>query len=267
MKEVISQLKTVGVDAGLKIIYALVIIFIGGKLIKLVLRLIKNSRAAKRMDPTVEGFVHGFVKIALYIVLFISAAGVLGIPLTSFITLLASAGLAIGMSLQGGLANIAGGLIILIFKPFKVGDYIDNHNDSGTVMKISIFYTYLQTPDNRMVYIPNGTLANQEFINYTQNEERRLDFDLGVSYDSDIKEVKEIIKKVIDEQKEINKEKEIFVRLTDYLDSSLKITVRVWVNKADYFNVKFNLLERIKEEFDKHHIVIPFNQLDVHLDK
>ena len=173
MKEFLLQLKSVGIDAIFKIVEALLVLFIGSRIINFVMKKIKNGRIAKRIDPTVEGFINGFVKIGLYIALFLSVASLLGLPLTSFITVLGSAGLAVGMALQGGLANIAGGLIILWFKPFVVGDFIDNHTDCGTVSKISLFYTKLVTPDNRTVYVPNGTLANQEFINYTKNNERR----------------------------------------------------------------------------------------------
>ena len=181
------------------------------------------------------------------------------------VTVLGSAGLAIGLALQGGLSNIAGGIIILLFKPFKVGDFIDTHADSGPVKGISLFYTTLVTPDNKVISIPNGNLANQATVNYSKETTRRLDIDVSVSYKNDINEVKKILNGILSKEKRILIEKDIFVGLTNYLDSSMTYTIRVWVNSGDFFNVKFDLLEKIKEQFDSKNIEIPYNQLDVHI--
>lgn len=267
MDKLLDKLNDLWVDAGLKIIYVLLILIVGGKLIKLITKLIKKGRFFNKLDKSVSGFLLSFIKITLNIILIIIMAGIIGIPSTSIITLLGSAGLAIGLALQGGLSNIAGGLIILIFKPFRVGDFIDTHTDSGTVKNISIFYTTLITPDNRIISIPNGNLANFASVNYSGEEERRLDINLDVSYDNDIEHVKRAINNVINKDKRINKEKDIFVRLTDYKESSMQYTIRVWVNKEDYWMVKFDLLEEIKKEFDRENISIPYNQLDVHIEK
>ena len=191
----------------------------------------------------------------------------LGVPLTSMVTVLGSAGLAIGLALQGGLSNIAGGIIILLFKPFTVGDFIDTHVDSGTVRGISLFYTTLVTPDNKIISIPNGNLANQTTVNYSKETTRRLDIDVSVSYKNDILEVKKILNSTLGKEKRIIKDKDVFVALTNYAASSLTYTIRVWVNSGDYFNVKFDLLEKIKEQFDEKNIEIPYNQLDVHIQK
>lgn len=267
MEKLLTKLNDLWVDAGLKVIYVIVILFIGSKLIKLLIKLIKKAKGFNKLDKSVASFLLSFLKATLYIVLIITIAGIIGIPSTSIITLLGSCGVAIGLALQGGLSNIAGGLIILIFKPFKVGDFIDTHTDSGTVKSISIFYTTLLTPDNRTVPIPNGSLANSSLVNYSKEKDRRLDISIDVSYDNDIDKVKKTLNSIIDKEKRINKEKDIFVRLTNYKESSIEYTIRVWVDKDEFWNVKFDLLECIKKEFDKENITIPYNQLDVHIEK
>ena len=267
MEKLLDKLNDLWVDAGLKLIYVIAILIIGGKLIKLIIKLIKKGRGFNKLDKSVSSFLLSFINITLNILLFIIIAGVIGIPSTSIITLLGSAGVAIGLAMQGGLSNIAGGLIILIFKPFKVGDFIDTHTDSGTVKDISIFYTTLITPDNRIVSIPNGSLANSSSVNYSNQNERRLDIDLDVSYENKVDDVKKCINKVLDKEKRIIPEKDKFVRITNYKDSSICYTIRIWVSKDDYWDTKFDLLENIKKEFDKDNISIPYNQLDVHIDK
>ena len=267
MEKLLDKLNELWVDAGLKLIYVIVILVVGGKLIKLITKLITKGKAFNKLDKSVSSFLLSFIKITLNIILLITIAGIIGIPSTSIITLLGSAGVAIGLAMQGGLSNIAGGLIILIFKPFKVGDFIDTHTDSGTVKNISLFYTTLITPDNRTISIPNGNLANSPSVNYSNQKERRLDIDLDVSYNNSIDDVKKVINDVLKKEKRIDQEKEIFVRVTEYKDSSIKYTIRIWVNKDDYWSIRFDLLENIKKAFDKENIVIPYNQLDIHIDK
>ena len=267
MEKLLDKLNDLWVDAGLKLIYVIVILFVGGKLIKLLIKLIKKGRGFNKLDKSVASFLLSFIKVTLYLLLLITIAGIIGIPSTSIITLLGSCGVAIGLALQGGLSNIAGGLIILAFKPFKVGDFIDTHTDSGTVKSISIFYTTLITLDNRIVSIPNGNLANSSTVNYSKETERRLDINIDVSYDNDIELVKKTLNNIVNKEKRINKEKDIFIRLTEYKDSSMVYTIRVWVSNSEIWNVKFDLLENIKKEFDKENISIPYNQLDVHINK
>lgn len=266
MEKLLEKLNDLWVDAGLKLIYVIVIWFVGAKFIKILLRLIKKGRLFNKLDKSIASFLISFINITLYVILIITIASIIGIPSTSIITLLGSAGVAIGLALQGGLSNIAGGLIILIFKPFKVGDFIDTHADSGTVKSISLFYTTLVSLDNRIISIPNGNLANSVSINYSKEQERRLDINMDISYDNDIEKVKKVIHNVLNKEPRINKEKEAFVRLTEYKDSSMVYTIRVWVNNSDLWNVRFDLLEKLKYEFDKNNIVIPYNQLDVHID-
>ena len=267
MEILLDKLNELWVDAGLKLIYVILILVIGSKLIKLITKLIKKGRVFNKLDKSVSSFLLSFINITLNILLFIIIAGVIGIPSTSIITLLGSAGVAIGLAMQGGLSNIAGGLIILIFKPFRVGDFIDTHSDAGTVKDISIFYTTLVTVDNRTISIPNGSLANSSIVNYSHQKERRLDIDIDVSYENNIDDVKKCINKVIDNEKRIIKDKEKFARITSYKESSICYTIRVWVLKEEYWDTRFDLLENIKREFDKNNITIPFNQLDIHIDK
>ena len=267
MEKLFDKLNDLWVDAGLKLIYVLIILFVGGKLIKLLIKLITKGRGFNRLDKSVASFLISFTKVTLNILLFITIASVIGIPSTSIITLLGSAGVAIGLAMQGGLSNIAGGLIILMFKPFKIGDFIDTHSDSGTVTNISLFYTTLHSPDNRTVSIPNGILANSPLVNYSSQKERRLDIDLDVSYNNSIDDVKKCIMGVLNKEKRIISDKEVFVGITNYKDSSICYTIRVWASNDNYWNLKFDLLEKIKKEFDKQNISIPYNQLDIHIDK
>ena len=265
MEKLLDKLNDLWVDAGLKLIYVIIILFVGGKLIKLLTKMIKKGRGFNKLDKSVSSFLLSFIKVLMNVLLWITIAGVIGIPSTSIITLLGSCGVAIGLALQGGLSNIAGGLIILMFKPFKVDDFIDTHTDSGTVKSISLFYTTLVTPDNRVISIPNGNLANSVTVNFSKQADRRLDINIDVSYDNDIELVKKTLNEIINKEKRINKEKDVFARLTEYKDSSMIYTIRVWVNSTDFWNVKFDLLEKIKYEFDKNNISIPYNQIDVHM--
>ena len=267
MDKLLEKLNELWVDAGIKLVYVLIIAIVGGRLIKLITKLITKSRGFKKIDKSVASFLLSFIKVTLNIILLVVIAGIIGIPSASIITLIGSAGVAIGLAMQGGLSNIAGGIIILIFKPFKVGDFIDTHTDSGTVKSINLFYTTLTVIDNRTVSIPNGVLANSAVVNYSNEKERRLDITLDISYNNKINDVKKSINRVLSKEKRIIKEKEVFVRLTNYKDSSMEYTIRVWVLKEEYWNVKFDLLENLKDEFDQEGIVVPYNQLDIHVDK
>lgn len=267
MEKLWDKLNDLWVDAGLKLIYVIIILIVGGKLIKIVTKLLKKGRGFNRLDKSVSSFLLSFIKVTLNVVLLVTIAGIIGIPSTSIITLIGSAGVAIGLAMQGGLSNIVGGITILIFKPFRVGDFIDTHTDSGTVKSISLFYTTLVTIDNRVISIPNGNLANSATVNYSKESERKLEIKMDVSYDNDIDLVKKTLTDLVKKDERIKQDKEIFVRLTNYKDSSMEYTIRVWVENSEYFNIRFDLLEAIKKEFDKKKINIPYPQLDVHLNK
>ena len=233
-----------------------------------ILKLFKKSRVYNKIDKSLATFILSFSKITLYIALLMSVASILGVTLTSFITLIGSAGVAIGLSLQGGLSNIAGGIIILLFKPFQVGDYVDTHVDSGTVRAISLFYTTLVTPDNKVISIPNGNLANEATVNYSKEKTRKLEINFDISYKNNMDKVKEVITSLYKDDKRIINEngKEPFLRITNYKDSSVTYTLRLWVKNSEFWDIKFDILERSKVSFEKENIEIPYPQLDVHID-
>lgn len=247
------------------IVAALLIWFIGKKVIKLVLKITKHALEKADIDDGVETFLMSLIRILLYGVLIVVLAGTVGINTTSVITLLGSAGLAIGLALQGSLSNFAGGVLILVLKPFRIGDYIVVNGMEGTVTSIDIFYTKLRTGDNRVVVLPNGTLSNSDLINASQEKIRRVDVMACVDYGSDIKKVKEILFD-IGSNLEYSFEDEghpIQVYVSSYEASSIDVGLRFWVNAGDYWKAKWTVNELMKEKFDAAGISIPFNQLDV----
>lgn len=266
MEKTLEKLNEILVTSGLSIVKAILVLIIGFKLGNFIIKLIKKGKGFNKLERGVQTFLLSFLNIAIKIVVIISACTILGIPMTTIIALLSSCALAIGLSLQGSLSNLAGGLMILLFKPFKVGDYIDTHSDAGTVLDITMFYTTLVTVDNKEIILPNGTLSNTSIINYSKMPKRRIDLIFTTSYKNNIDKVKKIINQVISKQ-ELVLDEEKFVRLSKHGDSYLEFTVRVWVKTNDYFTVYYDLLEQVKVAFDKNDIEIPYPQLDVHLDK
>ena len=267
MDKVLDKLVDGGVDFGLKLIGFLLIIIVGFKIVNVLMKLLKKGRGFGKLEKSVQTFIVSFFNISLKVVIFITALANIGVPMTSLITVLGTAGLAIGLAMQGGLTNMVGGLIILIFKPFKVGDWIEVNGASGSVEAITIFHTILCSLDQTKIVLPNGDLANSKVSNFSANPKRRLCLDFSVSYDSDIDKVKEVLNDVINKEEMVLKDEEIFVRLTKHDESALIFTVRVWVLNKDLWPLKFNLLENTKKAFDKNGITIPFPQMDVHLDK
>jgi small conductance mechanosensitive channel len=268
MDKISDKLSNIGIDAVLALLQALLILIIGLKVSKWIVKIFKKTKLYKKLDPSVATFLTSALRIVLDTVVFISFAGLIGFPLTSIITILGSVGLAIGMGLQGGLANIAGGIIILYCKPFSVGDFIDTHTDCGTVKSISLFYTTITTLDNKTVTIPNGNLANSPTVNFSKEPKRRLDIKVSVSYNDKIDDVKKVLQSVVDNEHEtIINDEPVFIGITDYLDSAINYEVRVWVKPTEFWNTKVRMLENIKREFDKHKITIPFPQMDVHMIK
>ncbi len=267
MENIINNLSNKSVDFVLKIIGALLVLLIGFKVISVLESKLKKPHKFSKLDPSVKTFMISFMTIALKILVVIIVLSIVGVPMASLVTVVGSCAVAIGLALQGGLSNIAGGLMILIFKPFKVGDYISTNGMDGTVKAITMFYTTITTVDNKVIQLPNGNLSNSNIINYSANEKRRVDIDLSVSYNSDIDKVKKIINNVIEKQELILDDEEKFVRLRLHADSALIFTLRVWTKTEDYWTVYFDLMEQIKKEFDKNKIEIPYNQLDVHMIK
>ncbi len=252
---------------GKNLLIAVIILVVGTKLIKWIMKLISNSLKKSKVEPIVAKFLVSLIKFALYAVLAIVVVGILGIPATSFIAVLSTAGLTVGLALQGSLSNFAGGVLILLFKPFKIGDYIheDSHGNEGTVMGIDLFYTKLVTVDNRTVVVPNGTLANSSLTNYTAQMKRRIDLKVGISYDADIRTAKAVLEMVINRHDEILKDEEISIYVDELAESQITIGTRVWVPTEQYWPVRWALLEEYKNALDEKGIEIPFNQLSVTL--
>ena len=250
---------------GKNLLIALLVLIIGRKLIKWILKLMERSYTKSELDPMVAKFASSLVKFVLYGVLIVIIIGILGIPTSSFIAALSAAGLAIGLALQGSLSNFAGGVLILLFKPFTIGDYIkeDTHANEGVVVGIDLFYTKLQTGDNKLIVVPNGTLANSSLTNFTSQKMRRLDLTVGISYDSDIKKAKQVLLDIINAHELVLKDQEVKVFVSSLDESQVTIGTRVWTSTDDYWTAKWELLEQYKEQLEANGIEIPFNQLSV----
>lgn len=234
MDKVLDKLVDGGVDFGLKLIGFIFILVVGFYIVRLLIRLLKKGRGFARLEKSVQTFIISFLNITLKCVVLVTALANIGIPMTSLITVLGTASLAIGLAMQGGLTNMVGGLTILIFKPFKVGDWIESNGSSGSVEEITIFHTVLKSLDCTKIVLPNGELANSNIKNFTYNSKRRLCLDFSVSYDSDIDKVKQVIKEVIDKEELVLKDEEVFIRLTNHADSALIFTVRVWTLNENF---------------------------------
>lgn len=253
---------------GIKVVLAILVFYIGGKLIKWLLKFIRKSLDRANVDKGVIQFVSSFSKILLYALLVFNIAMSFGVKESSVAALLGTAGVAVGLGLQGGLANVAGGIILLVFKPFQVGDYIIENQDAGcegTVSKIDIFYTTLLSMDNKHIIVPNGTLANASITNVTARDQRKLEIKIGISYQSDIKKAKAILESLLKEDPDTRSDEEMVVFVDSLGESSVIMGLRVWVATDKYWPAKWRLNERIKEEFDRQGIEIPYNQLQVHI--
>lgn len=253
-------------DFALGVVLALLVFFIGAKVIKWIRKLIRKSMERANIDSGVCQFTDSLLKFILYAILIFSIGKKFGLDTTSVAAALASCGVAIGLALQGSLSNFAGGVLILVLKPFVVGDYIieDNKGREGTVKEIQIFYTKLLTVDNKTVVIPNGTLANTSLTNVTAQDKRRLDLSVGISYDADLKKAKELVRQLYLDDEEILKNESIDVFVDELGDSAVVIGARGWVKKETYWATKWRLLENIKATFDEHGIEIPYQQVVVH---
>lgn len=253
------------IDLGGRILAALLIFIIGKIIINWLNKLFAKTLERRKVDASIQSFLKSIVNITLLVLLFLAVIGKLGIELTSFAALLASAGVAIGMALSGNLSNFAGGVIILVFRPYKVGDYIEaSTGASGTVTDIQIFHTVLTTPDNRVVFAPNGAMSGAVVTNYSRKDIRRVDFSFGVEYGTDFKQAQAILMEVINKDSRILKDPAPFVEVGALASSSVNITVRVWVNAADYWGVNFDMNKNVYATFNAKGISFPFPQLTVH---
>lgn len=269
LQSYMSVLPTKLLHFGGKVVVAFLVLVIGVKLIGVVRKIVRKSLEKGKADVGVIQFLDSLLKVLLYIVLFLMIAGNFGLEATSVLAVLGSAGVAIGLALQGSLSNFAGGVLILVLKPFRVGDYIieDTKQNEGTVTEIQLFYTKLRTVDDRVVILPNGTLANTSLVNVTETNKRRLDITVGISYESNIAQAKQIIMNLLEQDEAVlqNEDKNVYV--SELGDSAVVLGVRCWYHNDTYWEGKWRLLESIKNEFDKADIVIPYPQMNVHLSK
>ena len=251
----------------IRIAIAFLLYYIGKRLIRFLLGIVKKTFAKSNMEEGVATFLCSIIKFALYFILFLVIFQFLGFETSSVIAILGSAGLAIGLALQGSLANFAGGVLILIMKPFVVGDYIIVGDKEGIVQNIDIIYTKLQMVDNRTVIMPNGKLADSDIINVTKQDKRRIDITVGFDYSSDIKKVRGVLSRIIEGKEQILREDGIDIVVDSLGENSVDMAIHVWVKKEEYASVRWALLEEIKETFAKEGIVIPYNQLEVNIKK
>lgn len=264
-----NELPEKALSLGIRVLLAIVVFIIGSYLIKAVRKLVRKSVEHTSADKGLVQFLDSLTKAILYVLLVMIIASSFGLDATSVVALVGSVGVAIGLAIQGSLSNLVGGVLILMLKPFKIGDYIieDSHGNEGSVEQISLFYTKLKTLDNKIVVLPNGNLANTSMTNVTGSGERMLVMTVGISYHSDIKLAKETIENIIKEDKHIDQKRQKQVYVDALSDSSVDIGMRCWVKTKDYWATKWRLLETIKDRFDEVGVVIPFNQLDIHFDQ
>ena len=267
IEQIINKLIEFASSSGFKIIAVIILSVIGFKVIKWIKKWIRTSPRLNMIDSSLRSFAVSFVSVVLYSLLFVTALMILGVPATSFVAVLTTCAAAIGLALQGALSNFAGGIMILLFKPFKVGDYIETSGESGTVSEISVVYTEILTFDNERITIPNGTLTNSVIKNYSSEEFRRVDFTFRTSIDADVENVKKIIRNVIECNPMALDNPSPFVRLSEQGKSALLFDVRIWCKNADYWEVKYDTIESVKKAFDENGINVPHNQLDVHVNK
>ena len=248
-----------------RLISATILFVIGWWAIKLIKKLIMRVMVKREMEPTLSKFLADILIWTLKILLFVTVISRLGVENSSFVAIIGAAGLAVGLSLQGSLSNFAGGVLIIMFKPFKVGDFIEAQGVSGTVKQIQIFVTQLATVDNQTIFVPNGALSNGTIINYTYATTRRADLTIGISYNSDIKKAKQIILEILNNHPMILKDPEPMVLVKDLAESSINLAVRPWSEIDNFFIMRSDVLEQIKNTFDNNDIEIPFPQRDIHI--
>lgn len=251
---------------GLKIVLGLVVLWISFKIINVVFKKLDKNLTKKDVDQTIKNYTISITRKAIKLILIVCYVGFIGIETSSIAAVIASAAITVGLALQGSLSNLAGGVIILVMRPFKLGDFIENNGISGTVDRIEMFYTYLQTPDNKIIIIPNSKASDSTTINYSMRKTRRLDLSFSIAYENDFRKAKRLIAKEIDKiGTALNEPAEPFINVAKHNDSSIDILVRIWVNSADYWDTNWKMMEAVKLAFDRNGINIPYQQIDVHL--
>ncbi|HAU8252685.1 TPA: small-conductance mechanosensitive channel MscS [Vibrio vulnificus] len=255
------------IQYGVNIISAIVILFIGNIIVKAVANSVSKVLNKKEMDKAVVEFIHGLVRYLLFVIVLIAALGRVGVETASVVAVIGAAGLAVGLALQGSLSNFAAGVLIVAFRPFKSGDYVEIGGVAGSVEAIQIFQTVLKTPDNKMVVVPNSGVIGGAITNYSRHATRRVDLMIGVSYKSDLKKTKQVIRDTLEKDARILKDPDMTIGVVALADSSVNFVVRPWCKTEDYWNVYFDSMQAIKEALDANGIEIPFPQMDVHLNK
>tara|TARA_R110001599_G_scaffold174679_2_gene366638 strand:- start:1030 stop:1851 length:822 start_codon:yes stop_codon:yes gene_type:complete len=253
------------IGGALNVLYAIVVLVIGLAVIKKLVNLFGKTLTKRGIDPTLLPTLQGVVRALLIITLVIAVSSMVGIQPTGLVAVLGAAGLAVGLALQGSLANFAGGILLLVQKPFKNGDFIDANGESGTVIAINILQTVLKTPSNQVIYMGNGSVAGSNITNYSQEATRRLNLVFGIDYSDDSNKAKKIILDIANADERVHKDPEPFARVSNLGDSSVDITVRLWTNNPDYWNLNFDMIESVKKAFDEADISFPFPQRDIHV--
>lgn len=267
IEQFIKELPEKAWHLGTRVLLAFLVLAVGVQLIRIIRKIVKKSLIKGNADTGVVQFIDSFLKASLYVVLGITIASGFGMDAASILALLGSAGVAIGLAIQGSLSNFVGGVLILLLKPFKVGDYIkeDVNNNEGVVKEIQLFYTKLATVDNKVIILPNGTLANSSLTNVTACDSRRLDMVVGISYEADIRQAKAVLQKVLDEDEGVLKDKEHFIYVSELAESAVEIGIRCWFFMDDYWQGKWRVTENVKYALDEAGIGIPYPQMDVYL--
>ena len=265
LQEIMNYAIEITSNFGLKLLTALIVVIVGKQLVKILLKVIKVALEKANTEETVRIFVANLLNTVFTVIIFVAAINQLGVETTSIIALLGAAGLEIGLALQGSLANFASGILIVIFRPYKVGDYIEAGTNVGTVKDIQIFSTVLRTPDNKAIVVPNGSIMDGSITNYSEQPTRRIDIIASCSYEDDLDKVKQVLKTILDSEDRILTEPKPQIAVSELAESSVNFIVRPWVNSSDYLPVMYSLLEQIKKTFDQEGISIPYPQSDIHI--
>jgi|TARA_B110001454_G_scaffold159968_1_gene149352 small conductance mechanosensitive channel len=267
IQELFQQTQWLFIEYSLKVVAALAIFIIGRMIAKIIARGVLKALTLRNIDNTVASFIHNLSYGALFVFVIIAALSQLGIQTASFITIIGAAGLAVGLALQGSLSNFASGVLMIIFRPFKIGDYIEAGGEAGTVEDIQIFATRLKTPDNKVIIIPNSAIMDGSIMNYSTKPTRRVDLKIGVSYEAHLPDVKALLIKTVKAHDKVLQDEDIKVAVVELADSSVNFVVRSWAKTPDYWDVYFELTENIKLALDENGISIPYPQMDIHMQK
>lgn len=267
MDQILKDLAALVVPVARNLVVAILVFVVGFKIVNIISKRIKSGKMFKNIDASAAGFIASFISIALKIVVIVTVVAILGVPMSSVVALIASAGVAIGLAVQGALSNLVGGIMILLFRPFRSGDYIDAQGASGTVREISVFYTVLVTPDNKVITVPNGGLTNSVITNYSTEKIRRVDVEFQADYENDSDTVKATMLEVAASCNKALKDPEAAAVVMDCGDNGIKYALRVWCNSADYWTVREELVSGVRKSFKNANIEIPYPQLDIRIKK